>query len=396
MKSSLLLRAFLSAALALAIAPLAAQTQPPLRIGIITELSGPFADYGRQAKAAIDLFLKEHGDSVAGRKVEVIYRDTGGANPELSRRHAQELVTRDKVDFLGGFGLSPNAMGAAPIATEAKKPMIIMNAAATSSIPMRSPYIVRMSFTLPQVTAPLAEWAARNGIRNVYTVVSDYGPGLDAEKAFVKTFEAHGGKIVGGVRAPLANPEFGPYLQRARDAKPDAIFAFVPSGDTGVQFIKAYAERGLEKAGIKLITTGDITDDAFLEPIGDLALGLITSHHYSMAHDSPENKAFVSAYRKAAGPNARTNFYMVGAWDGMGAIYEVARRLKGQVDGDKAIEILREMKIQSPRGPISFDENRDIVQNVYIRRVEKRDGRLFNVEFVTVPAVKDPGKESAK
>jgi branched-chain amino acid transport system substrate-binding protein len=366
--------------------------QPPLRIGVITEMSGPFADYGRQVKSAIDLFLKEKGDTVAGRKVEVLYRDTTGASPENSRRHAQELIVRDKVDFIAGFGLSPNALGAAPIVTEAKKPMIIMNAAATSSIVTRSPYIVRMSFTLPQVTAPLAEWAAKNGIKNVYTIVSDYGPGLDAEKAFVKAFEAGGGKIAGTVRAPLANPEFGPYLQRAKDAKPEAIFCFVPSGDIGVQFIKTYAERGLAKDGIKLITTGDLTDDVFLEQIGDISLGLITSHHYSMAHDSPENKAFVDAYRRAYGPNARTNFYMVGTWDGMGAIYETAKRLNGNIDGDKAVEILKSLKIDSPRGPISFDENRDVVQNVYIRRVEKKDGKLYNVEFATIPAVKDPGK----
>ncbi len=366
--------------------------QAPIKIGIITEMSGPFADYGRQVKSAIDLFLKEKGDTVAGRKVEVLYRDTTGANPEISRRHAQELILRDKVDFIAGFGLSPNALGAAPVVTEAKKPMIIMNAAATSSIVMRSPYIVRMSFTLPQVTVPLAEWAAKNGIKNVYTIVSDYGPGLDAEKAFVKAFEANGGKIAGSVRAALSNPEFGPFLQRARDSKPDAIFAFVPSGDIGVQFIKSYAERGLAKDGIKLITTGDLTDDVFLDAIGDASLGLITSHHYSMAHDSPENKAFVEAYTKAYGPNARTNFYMVGAWDGMGAIYETARRLNGVIDGDKAVEVLRSLKIQSPRGPISFDENRDVVQNVYIRRVEKQNGKLYNVEFATIPAVKDPGK----
>ncbi|MDB6002679.1 MAG: transporter substrate-binding protein [Rhizobacter sp.] len=371
----------------------AQEQRPPLRIGVITEMSGAFADYGRQVRSAIDLFLKVNGDSVAGRKVEVLYRDTTGANPENARRQAQELIVRDKVDFLAGFGLSPNAMGAAPVATDAKKPMIIMNAAATSSIVMRSPYILRISFTLPQVTAPLAEWAAQNGIKTVYSIVADYGPGLDAEKAFRKAFEANGGKVVGSVRAPLTNLEFGPYLQRARAEKPDAVFGFVPSGDTGVQFIKAYADRGLAKDGIKLITTGDLTDDVFLESIGDAALGLITSHHYSMAHDSPENKAFVDAYRKAYGADARTNFYMAGTWDGMSAIYETARRLDGNIDGDKAIEVLRSLKMQSPRGPISFDENRDIVQNVYIRRVERRpDGKLYNVEIATIPAVKDPGK----
>ncbi len=394
MKRRLLLGGIVAALLAGTQANSWAQEQPPLRIGVITEMSGPFADYGRQVQTTINAFMKEYGDTVAGRKVEILYRDTTGASPEIARRSAQELVSVHHVDFLAGFGLSPNAMGAAPIATASKTPMIIMNAAATSNIVMRSPYIVRASFTLPQVSAPLAEWAAKNNIKTVYTLVSDYGPGIDSEKAFVKAFEAHGGKIVGSTRAPMANPEFGPYLQRASDAKPDAIFAFVPSGDTGVQFLKAYAERGLEKSGIKLITTGDITDDAFLDRIGDIALGLVTSHHYSMAHDSPENKKFIDAYQKLYGKDARVNFYMAATWDGMGMMYEIARQLKGtgKIDGDKAIQIARSMKIMSPRGPISFDENRDIVQNVYIRRVEKRNGRLYNIEFATIPSVKDPGK----
>ena len=370
-----------------------AQEKEPLRIGVITEMSGPFADYGRQVQTAINAFMKTRGDTVAGRKVEVIYRDTTGPNPEVARRAAQELVSVEKVDFLAGFGLSPNAMGAAPIATASKTPMIIMNAAATSSIVTRSPYIVRASFTLPQVTAPLATWAAENGIKTVYTLVSDYGPGLDSEKAFIKAFEAAGGKIVGSVRAPMANPEFGPYLQRASDAKPDAIFAFVPSGDTGVQLLKSYADRGLEKSGIRLITTGDITDDVFLDRIGDVALGLVTSHHYSMAHDSPENKAFIQAYQKVNGADARVNFYMAATWDGMNMMYDIAEQLGGEIDGDKAVALAQKMKINSPRGPISFDENRDVVQNVYIRRVEKVGGKLYNVEFATIPAVKDPGKE---
>lgn len=370
-----------------------AEPPPPLKIGIITEMTGPTADYGRQVKTAVDLFMKVNGDTVAGRKVEVLYRDTGGAKPEVSRRLAQELVSRQHVDFIAGFGLSPNAFGAASVATAAKKPMIIMNAAATSQIPMLSPYIVRMSFTTAQMTQPLAAWAASNGIRTVYTIVSDYGPGTDAEKMFVKSFEAHGGKIVGSTRAPLSSVEFGPFLQRAHDAKPDAIFAFVPSGDAGVQFIKAYADRGLAKDGIKMLASGDLTDDVFLPKIGDVALGIITAHHYSMAHDSPENKAWVSEYQKAYGPEARTNFYEVGTWDAMGAMYAVARQLKPPIDGTQAVALLKSMKINSPRGPIFFDENRDIVQNVYIRRVEKVNGTLYNVEIATIPAVHDPGKD---
>ncbi len=393
MKRRTVLGSLAAAVLALSSSVVAAQEKEPIRIGVITEMSGPFADYGRQVQTTIEAFQKAKGDTVDGRKVEIIYRDTTGPNPEVSRRAAQELVSVEKVDFLAGFGLSPNAMGAAPIATASKTPMIIMNAAATSNIVMRSPYIVRASFTLPQVSAPLASWAVDNDIKTVYTVVSDYGPGLDSEKAFIKAFEAAGGKVLGSVRAPMANPEFGPYLQRASDAKPDAIFAFVPSGDTGVQLLKAYEQRGLKEQGIELITTGDITDDVFLDRIGDVALGLVTSHHYSMAHDSPENKAFIKAYQDVHGPDERVNFYMAATWDGMNMMYDIIRELDGDIDGDKAVEIARNMKITSPRGPVEFDENRDVVQNVYIRRVEKVDGKLYNVEFDTIPMVKDPGKE---
>jgi|TARA_R100001143_G_scaffold63315_2_gene69684 branched-chain amino acid transport system substrate-binding protein len=393
MKRRTVLGSLAVAVLALSSTVVAAQEKKPIRIGVITEMSGPFADYGRQVQTTIEAFQKAKGDTVDGHKVEIIYRDTTGPNPEVSRRAAQELVSVEKVDFLAGFGLSPNAMGAAPIATASKTPMIIMNAAATSSIVMRSPYIVRASFTLPQVSAPLAAWAAENDIKTVYTLVSDYGPGLDSEKAFIKAFEAAGGKVLGSVRAPMANPEFGPYLQRASDAKPDAIFAFVPSGDTGVQLLKAYEQRGLKDQGIQLITTGDITDDVFLDRIGDVALGLVTSHHYSMAHDSPENKELIKAYQDVHGPDARVNFYMAATWDGMNMMYDIIRELDGNIDGDKAVELAKNMKITSPRGPIEFDENRDVVQNVYIRRVEKVDGKLYNVEFDTIPMVKDPGKE---
>ena len=392
MNRRLTLKIVLVGAALLAASGLHAQTTEPLRVGIITELSGANAEFGLQARHVIELYMKLHGDTVAGRKVEVLYRDAPGLSPELARRDAQELIARDKVDFIGGFGFTPNAIAVAPIVTAAKKPMIIMNTAATSVITTLSPYIMRMSFTLPQVTQPLAEWAAKNGIKTVYTIVSDYGPGADAEKTFVKTFEAHGGKIIGSVRTPLANPQFGPFLQRARDEKPDAIFSFNPGGDQAVQFLKAYSERGLAKDGIKLLTTGDILDDAFLDKMGDVALGVISSHHYSMAHDSPENKAFIAAYKKAYGADARLSFYGVGSWDGMAAIYEVARRINGPIDGDQAMKILRSLKMESPRGPISFDENGDIIQNIYIRRVEKRDGHLYNVEFETFPAVKDPGK----
>jgi len=300
-------------------------------------------------------------------------------------------VVNDKVDFLAGFGLTPNALAAAPVATEAKKPMVIMNAA-TSIITTRSPYIVRVSFTLPQVTAPLATWALNNGIKQVYTLVADYGPGIDAETQFKKTFAAGGGQIVGSVRTPANNPDFAPFLQRLKDAKPQAVFIFLPVGEQPTAFMKAFAERELGKAGIRLIATGDLTDDGVLEAMGDVPLGVVTTQHYSVAHDSAQNRAFLKAYAEIAG--GRPNFAAVGGWDGMAAIYEVIKRLNGNVDGDKAMEVLKGLAIDSPRGPITIDPaTRDVVQTIYVRRVERlKDGKIYNVEFDQVPNVKDPGK----
>ena len=269
--------------------------------------------------------------------------------------------------------------------------MVIMNAA-TSIITTRSPYIARTSMTLPQVTAPLASWAFKNGIKSVYTLVSDYGPGIDAETTFKKTFTAAGGKIAGEVRVPLRNPEFAPFLQRIKDAKPEAVFIFLPAGEQPVAFMKGFAERELDKAGIKLIATGDVTEDGMIDAMGDTPLGVVTTHHYSVAHDSPQNKAFLKAYADFAG-TGRPNFMAVGGWDGMAAIYEVARRLNGKIDGDKAMEVLKGLKLDSPRGPLTIDaETRDPIQTVYVRRVQKVNGKLYNVEFEQVQNVKDPGK----
>jgi branched-chain amino acid transport system substrate-binding protein len=307
-------------------------------------------------------------------------------------RLAQELVTRDKVDFLAGFGFTPEALAAAPVATEAKVPMIIMNAA-TSAITTKSPYVVRVSFTLPQVTAPIAEWAAKNKIKKVYTLVTDYAPGLDAEATFKKVFAAHGGQVVGSLRVPLKNPEFAPFVQRIKDAKPEAVFIFTPAGETAVAFMKAFTERGLDKAGIKLIATGDVTDDDVIDAMGDAALNVITTHHYSAGHRSPENDAFKRAYAGVSGASARPNFMAVGGWDGMHLIYEITNKLGGKIDGDRAVAAAKGMTLQSPRGAISIDPaTRDVVQDVYVRKVEKIDGRYFNVEFDKFPKVKDPGK----
>jgi branched-chain amino acid transport system substrate-binding protein len=367
--------------------------QEPIRIGMILEMSGPFADIGRQLLTGARAYVKAHGDNVAGRKVELIVKDTTGASPEIAKRLAQQLIVNDKVDFLAGFGLTPNALAVAPLATEAKKPMIVMNAA-TSVITTRSPYIARVSFTLPQAAAPLAAWAARNGVKEAYTLVSDYGPGIDAETTFKKAFAAAGGKIVGDVRVPLHNPDFAPFLQRIKDARPEAVFIFLPAGEQPVAFMKGFAERELDKAGIRLIGTGDLTEDGTIEAMGDTPLGVVTSHHYSVAHDSPQNRAFLKAWADIAGAGARPNFMAVGAWDGMAAIYEVARRLNGNIDGDRAMDVLKGLKLDSPRGPITIDpQTRDVVQTMYIRRVQKVNGKLYNVEFEQVANVKDPGKE---
>src|SRR2546430_2193670 len=370
----------------------AVYAQNVVKLGLVGEFSGPFAQYGQQILGGMKAYVKQNGETVAGKKIEIVQKDTTGPAPDVAKRLAQELVTRDNVDFLVGFGLTPNAMAVAPVATEAKKPMIIMNAA-TSIITTKSPYIVRVSMTLPQITQPMAQWSAKNGIKKVYTVVADYGPGLDAEAAFTKAFKAAGGEMVGSVHTPLQNPDFAPFVQRVKDAKPEAVFLFLPAGEQGIAFMKGYAERGLAQAGIKLIATGDITDDGVLEAMGEPTLGLITSFHYSAAHNSPENAAFKKAYAEVNGDKLRPNFMAAGGYDGMAAIYEALKKTNGSTDGDKPIAAMKGMKLTSPRGPITIDpETRDVVQTGYIRKVEKTGGGLYNVEFDRVPDQKDPGK----
>jgi branched-chain amino acid transport system substrate-binding protein len=370
----------------------AASAQNVVKLGMIGEFSGPFAQYGQQILGGMKAYMKQHGDTVAGKKIELVQKDTGGPAPDVAKRLAQELVTRDNVDILVGFGLTPNALAVAPVATEAKKAMVIMNAA-TSIITTKSPYIVRVSMTLPQVTQPMAEWAAKNGIKKVYTVVADYGPGLDAEKAFSEAFKKAGGEMVGSIHTPLQNPDFGPFVQRVKDAKPEAIFLFLPAGEQGIAFMKGYEERGLKQAGIKLIATGDITDDGVLEAMGDPTLGLITSFHYSAWHQSPENAAFKKAYAEANGDKLRPNFMAAAGYDGMAAIYEALKKTGGSTDGDKLVAAMKGLKLTSPRGTLMIDpETRDVVQTVYIRKVEKVGGGLYNVEFDKFPDQKDPGK----
>jgi branched-chain amino acid transport system substrate-binding protein len=364
----------------------------PVKVGVIVPMSGPFASIGGEITAGIKTYMKQHGDTVAGRKIEVIVKDTTGPSPEIAKRLALDLVLHDKVGFLAGFGLTPEALAVAPIATESKTPMVIMNAA-TSIITTKSPYIARVSFTLPQVAGPMATWAAKNGVRQVYTLVSDYGPGIDAENEFKKTFTAAGGKIADSVRVPLQNPDFAPYVQRLKDSSPQAVFVFVPAGQQGTAFMKTFAERGVAQAGVKIIATGDLTEDYQIDAIGDSALGVITTHHYSAAHDSPENKSFLAAFRDANGDAMRPNFMAVGGYDGMAAIYEVLRKLNGKMEADRAMEVLKGLKLASPRGALLIDpETRDPVQTVYVRRVERVDGHLYNVEFDKFANVKDPGK----
>ena len=387
------LLAALAAALALAAMP-PAYGQDTIKVGVIAAFSGPFADYGGQIEAGMKAYMKQHGDTVAGKKVELITRDTKGPAPEVAKRLAQELITRDHVQFLAGFGLTPNAMAVAPVVTQAKVPMIISNAA-TSSITTKSAYITRVSMTIPQIAEPLAQWALKNGIKQVYTVVADYGPGIDAETQFTKTFKEGGGEIVGSVRTPLQSPDFSASIQRVKDAKPQAVFVFLPAGQQGISFMKGFHERGLGEAGIKLIATGDITDDHVLDAMGDPTLGMITAFHYSAAHKSPENEAFLKAYKAANDAKVGApNFMAAAGYDTMHVIYEVAKKLDGNIDGDKAMAVVKGMKWMSPRGPVTIDPaTRDIDQTVYIRKVEKVDGKLANVEFDKIPDVKDPGKK---
>ncbi|MBU1360663.1 MAG: ABC transporter substrate-binding protein [Gammaproteobacteria bacterium] len=359
------------------------------KIGLVLPMTGQQASTGRQIEAAARLYMAQNGDTVAGRKIELIVKDDTSL-PDVTKRLAQELVVNDKVNVLGGFGITPSALATAPIATQSKTPMVVM-AAATSSITEASPYIVRSSFTLPQVAVAMGDWAPKNGIQSVVTLVSDYGPGNDAEKYFKESFTKNGGKVLESLRVPLRSPDFAPFLQKVRDAKPDALFVFVPSG-AGAAVMKQFVERGMDKAGIKMIATGDVTDDDQLNDIGDGALGVVTTHHYSAAHPSAMNKKFVEAFEKA-NKSMRPNFMAVGGYDGMHVIYEALKKTGGKGDGDALLAAMKGQSFESPRGPVMIDpQTRDITQDVYLRKVEKKGGQLYNVEFDAIKAVKDPGK----
>ncbi len=367
-----------------------AVAEDTIKIGIILPLTGPFAgSIGRQVEAGAKLFMQQNGMVVAGKKIEIIIKDDTGT-ADVTKRLAQELIVNDKVQILAGFGLTPLALAVAPLSAQAKIPQVVM-AAATAIITEQSPYIVRTSFTLPQATVPMADWASKNGIKKVVTLVADYGPGLDAEKAFKEQFTKNGGEVLAQLRSPLRNPEFAPFLQNAKDLTPDALFLFVPNGQAS-SLMKQVAERDFAKANIKVIATGDLTDDDQLNDMGDVVLGMITTHHYSVAHDTPENKAFVESFKKA-NAGKRPNFMAVGGYDGMYAIYKAIEKTNGSGDGTAMVEAMKGLNIPSPRGPVMIEPaTRESTQNMYVRKVEKVNGELYNIEFSTITAVKDPAK----
>jgi len=380
---SKLVRRALLAACAMGLSSPAAFAQDAVRVGLILEMSGPFADFGKQMETGIKVYQKQFGETVAGRRVEVIIKDVGGPNPELAKRLAQELMVRDKVQFLAGFGFTPNALSVAPIATQARIPMIVMNAAATG-LTAKSPYMVRTSFSYDDIVPPMAQWAVRNSSKKAYVLVADYAPGHDAEAAFVAAYKQAGGEIVGTVRTPVVTLDFSPYMQRVKDAKPDVLFAFVNGGDVAPAFFKEYREKGLERAGIKLIGTGDIVDESGLDAIGDRALDTVTVFPYSLSHSSDVNTRYVRDYKTQRDAKARPSLMSVSAYDGMAAIYAALKKTNGNTDGQALIEAFQGVQLESPRGAISIDpKSRDIVQNKYIRRVTRIENVLGNTEFET-------------
>jgi branched-chain amino acid transport system substrate-binding protein len=378
-----------AALLGLGLLPVTGQAEDTIKIGVISSYSGQFADTGTQIDNGIKLYMKQHGDTVAGKKIEIIRKDTGGPNPDVAKRLAQELVVRDNADILAGFTLTPEALGAAGVSAEAKKFMVVMNAA-TSVVTEKSPYIVRVSLTLPQISETLGTWAVKKGgVKKAYTMVSDYGPGIDAEGAFQRAFKAAGGEIVGSVRMPVANPDFSAFVQRAKDLNPESIFVFVPGGAQPGAIGKAFAERQMDPTKMKILSTGEPVDENAVKALGDLAIGRISAWHYDYNHKSKMNADFVKAFNAEFKRNP--DFFAVGGYDGMHLIYEALKKTKGKADGDSLIEAAKGMKWESPRGPISIDPaTRDIVQTVYIRKAEKVGGAIVNVDFDKVENVKDP------
>jgi branched-chain amino acid transport system substrate-binding protein len=371
----------------------AAVAQESIKIGLILPMTGPFTTTGKQVEAGARFYMQQNGATVAGKKVEIILRDDGGV-PDNSKRIAQELLVRDKVNILAGFGLTPIALAVAPLATETKTPMIVM-AAATAIVTERSPYIVRSSFAQAQNVVIIADWEAKQGLKTAATLVSDFAPGYDSETYFKERFTRAGGQVPVSLRVPMLNPDFAPFLQRARDAAPQGMYVFIPAGQAAT-FIRQFQERGLDKSGIRLFGAGDITDDDLLNGMGDSMLGIETAYFYSAAHPSAKNKAFVDGV-KQANNGMRANFFGVSGYDGMHLIYEALKKTGGKSDGESFVGAAKGMSWESPRGPMTIDpETRDVIHNIYLRKVEKVNGELWNVEFATVEQVKDPVKAERK
>jgi branched-chain amino acid transport system substrate-binding protein len=378
---------------ALAVAS-SAYAQGTIKIGLILPYSGQFADTSTQMDNAIKLYVKQHGDTIAGKKIEFIRKDTGGVAPDVAKRLAQELVVRDNVDILTGLILTPNAMAVGDVSAEAKKFAVIMTGA-TSIVTTKSPYMARVSFTIPQINETLGTWAHKSGTRKIYTMVSDYGPGHDGEQSFHRGFKEAGGEIVGSVRFPVANPDFSPFIQRAKDLNPEAIYIWIPGGAQPAAVAKALSERGIDPRKTKILGQDVLVDDSALRGMGDIAIGIITAAVYDHNHATARNGDFVKAYNEANKRNP--DIFSIGGWDGMHLIYETLKKTGGRTDGESLIEAAKGMKWESPRGPMWIDpETRDIVQTVYIRRVDKVGGRLVNVEFDKIENVKDPVKARMK
>jgi len=384
------LKGIAAAGAATAVGTRGAAAQDVIKIGACLSLTGGFQTVGRQALAGAKLYMQLNGDRVAGKKIELIVREDSGV-PDVARRVVQEMIVNDKINIVLG-GITPTALAIGQLVTQAKIPTVVIISGASITID-RSPYMTRTSFTLGQSSMIMGEWAAKNGSKKVVSLVNDWAPGAEAETAFVNAFTAGGGQVMEKLKVPLANPDFAPFLQRIRDIGPDTAFIYFP-GQQGGTFARQFVERGLDKANIKLIGPGDLTDDDELPGQGDVMLGVITAHHYSAAHNSPTNKKYVEEFRKAN--NFRPNFISTGGWDGMHLIYEALKKTNGSTEGDAMMGAMKGMKWESPRGPMSIDpETRDVVHNIYMRKVEKVGGELYNVEFATFEAVKDPMKKKA-
>jgi branched-chain amino acid transport system substrate-binding protein len=370
-----------------------ANAQETVKVGLVMTYTGQFTDAAGQMDHGIALYMKQHGDTVAGKRIELIRKDTAGV-PDTAKRLAQELIVNDRVDVLGGFVLTPEALAVADLSTQAKKFTVVMNAA-TSIITTKSPYITRSSVTLPQNCEVLGAWAFQNGARRVFMLVSDYAPGHDAESAFQRAYTGAGGEIIGSVRVPLANPDFSAFVQRAKDSGADTVFVFVPGGSQPVALAKALVERGMDPGKIRITGQGELSEESALKAMGDAAVGIVTAFHYDYTHDSAFNKQFVAAYKSEFQRNP--DFFSVGGYDGMHLIYEALKKTGGKADGDSLIGAVKGMSWESPRGPVSIDpQTRDIINTVYIRRVEKVNGGVRNVEIAKFENVKDPVKERMK